>query len=175
MRDLSTTLCRGITRQVLATVPLRARLNGRPVVAGLPVPTDDLVPVAAGRPDYPFNPHRTPSPFPDRYPIVVPFGLLRAQVRVLTTEHTVCPAEDHACRGPRMPPNRHPIADGDALHPLWPQVRGRYSLQVSYASKLCTLNGYIISQQASTQHLGAVEIWPQVTRPGCRAQWVTPV
>ena len=48
MRDLSTTLCRGITRQVLATVPLRARLNGRPVVAGLPVPTDDLVPVAGG-------------------------------------------------------------------------------------------------------------------------------
>ena len=39
MRDLSTTL---------ATVPLRARLNGRPVVAGLPVPTDDLVPVAGG-------------------------------------------------------------------------------------------------------------------------------
>ena len=35
-------------RQVLATVPLRARLNGRPVVAGLPVPTDDLVPVAGG-------------------------------------------------------------------------------------------------------------------------------
>ena len=31
-----------------ATVPLRARLNGRPVVAGLPVPTDDLVPVAGG-------------------------------------------------------------------------------------------------------------------------------
>ena len=49
MRDLSTTLCRGITRQVLATVPLRARLNGRRVVAGLPVSTDDLIPVA-GRP-----------------------------------------------------------------------------------------------------------------------------
>ena len=48
MRDLSATLCRGITRQVLAAVPLRARLNGRPVVAGLPVPTDDLVPVAGG-------------------------------------------------------------------------------------------------------------------------------
>ena len=48
MRDLSTTLCRRITRQVLATVPLRVRLNGRPVVAGLPVPTDDLVPVAGG-------------------------------------------------------------------------------------------------------------------------------
>ena len=42
-RDLSATLCRGITRQVLATVPLRARLNGNPVVAGLPVPTDDLI------------------------------------------------------------------------------------------------------------------------------------
>ena len=48
MHDLATTLCRGITRQVLATVPLRARLNGRPVVAGLPVPTDDLIPVAGG-------------------------------------------------------------------------------------------------------------------------------
>ena len=48
MRDLSTTLCRGIKRQVLATVPLRARLIGRPVIAGLPVPTDDLIPVAGG-------------------------------------------------------------------------------------------------------------------------------
>ena len=48
MRDLSTTLCRGITRHVLAKVPLRARLNGRPVVAGLPVPADDIVPVAGG-------------------------------------------------------------------------------------------------------------------------------
>ena len=48
MRDLSTTLCGGITRQILATVPLRARLNGRPLFAGLPVPTDDLVPVAGG-------------------------------------------------------------------------------------------------------------------------------
>ena len=48
MCDLSTTLCRGITRQVLATVPLRACLNGRPVVAGLPVPTDDLIYVAGG-------------------------------------------------------------------------------------------------------------------------------
>ena len=48
MRDLSTTLYRGITRQVLATVPLRARLNGRPVVVALPVPTDDLIPVAGG-------------------------------------------------------------------------------------------------------------------------------
>ena len=48
MRDLSTNLCRGITRQVLAIVPLRARLNGNPVVAGLPVPTGDLIPVAGG-------------------------------------------------------------------------------------------------------------------------------
>ena len=46
IRDLSTTLCQGFTRRVLATVPLRARLNGHPVVAGLPVPTDDLIPVA---------------------------------------------------------------------------------------------------------------------------------
>ena len=48
MRDLSATLCRGITRQVLAKVPLRARMNDRAVVAGLSVPTDDLVPVAGG-------------------------------------------------------------------------------------------------------------------------------
>ena len=48
MRDLSTILCRRITRQVLAKVPLRARLNRHPVVAGLPVPTDDLNPVAGG-------------------------------------------------------------------------------------------------------------------------------
>ena len=48
MRDLSTTLCQGIARQVLATVLLCDRLNGRPVVAGLPVPTDDLVPVSGG-------------------------------------------------------------------------------------------------------------------------------
>ena len=47
MRGLASTLCRGIARQVLATVPLRALLNGRPVVAGLPV-TDDLVPVTGG-------------------------------------------------------------------------------------------------------------------------------
>ena len=48
MRDLSSTLCQGITRQVLATVPLRARLNGHPAVAGLPVLTDDMDPVAGG-------------------------------------------------------------------------------------------------------------------------------
>ena len=36
MRDLSTTLCRGISRQVLATVPLRTPLNGHPVVAEVP-------------------------------------------------------------------------------------------------------------------------------------------
>ena len=48
MRDLSTTLCRGITKKVLGTVPLRARLNGHPVVAGLPVLTDDLIIVAGG-------------------------------------------------------------------------------------------------------------------------------
>ena len=44
MRDLSTTLCRGIARQVLASAPLtlRARLDGRPVIPGRPVPTDGL-------------------------------------------------------------------------------------------------------------------------------------
>ena len=49
MRGLSTTLCREITRQVVATVLLRAHLNGHPVVTGgLPVPTDDQIPVAGG-------------------------------------------------------------------------------------------------------------------------------
>ena len=42
MRDLSTTLCRGIARQVLASAPLRVRLDGRPVLPGRPVPTDGL-------------------------------------------------------------------------------------------------------------------------------------
>ena len=48
MREVSTTLCRRIPRQAVATVPVRACLNGRPVVAGPPVPTDDLIPVAGG-------------------------------------------------------------------------------------------------------------------------------
>ena len=48
MRNLSTTLCQGMTRRVLATVPLHAHLNRHSVVAGLPVPTDDLMPVAGG-------------------------------------------------------------------------------------------------------------------------------
>ena len=50
MRDLCMTLqqCRGITRQVLAAVPLRACLHGHPVVPGLPVPTNDLNHVADG-------------------------------------------------------------------------------------------------------------------------------
>ena len=42
MRDLSTTLWRGIARQVLASAPLRARLDGRPILPGRPVPTDGL-------------------------------------------------------------------------------------------------------------------------------------
>ena len=64
MRDLSTTLCRGITRQVLAMVPLRARLNGRPVVAGLRVPTDDLIPVAGGPSRLPLQLSSTPLILP---------------------------------------------------------------------------------------------------------------
>ena len=48
MRDLSATLCRGTMWQVLVTAALRARLNGHPVVAGMPVPTDELIPVAGG-------------------------------------------------------------------------------------------------------------------------------
>ena len=40
MCGLSTTLCRGIARQVLASAPLQARLDVRPVLPGRPVPTD---------------------------------------------------------------------------------------------------------------------------------------
>ena len=49
MCDLSATLCQWVTWQVLALLPLRARLTGHLVVAGRPVLTDDLIPVA-GRP-----------------------------------------------------------------------------------------------------------------------------
>ena len=42
MRDLSTTLCCGIARQVLASAPLRTRLDGRSVLPGRPIPTDGL-------------------------------------------------------------------------------------------------------------------------------------
>ena len=42
MRDLSTTLCRGIARQVLASAPLRARLDRLPVLPGWPVQADGL-------------------------------------------------------------------------------------------------------------------------------------
>ena len=45
MRDLSTTLCRAVARQVRACAPLMARLMGKPVLAGLAVPTDDLLPL----------------------------------------------------------------------------------------------------------------------------------
>ena len=42
MRDLSTTLCRSIAWQVLASAPLRERQHGGPVRPGRPVPTDGL-------------------------------------------------------------------------------------------------------------------------------------
>ena len=42
MRGLSTTPCRGIARQVLASSPLRARLDGRPILPGRPVPSNGL-------------------------------------------------------------------------------------------------------------------------------------
>ena len=64
MSHLSTSLCCGITRQVLATVPLRARLNGHPLVAGLPVPADDLIPVAGGPPYLPHHPLSNPITLP---------------------------------------------------------------------------------------------------------------
>ena len=42
MRDLSTTLCRGIARQGIASMPLQARMHGMEVLPSLPVPTDGL-------------------------------------------------------------------------------------------------------------------------------------
>ena len=42
IRDLYTTLCRVIARQVVASSPLRARLDGRSVLPGRPIPTDGL-------------------------------------------------------------------------------------------------------------------------------------
>ena len=42
MRGLSTTLCRGVARQAIASMPLQARMDGREVFPGLPVPTDGL-------------------------------------------------------------------------------------------------------------------------------------
>eukprot|EP00892_Ulva_mutabilis_P000040 jgi/Ulvmu1/10036/UM059_0085.1 len=42
MRDLSTTLCRALARQARTAAPLRARLVGRALLPGLPVPTDGL-------------------------------------------------------------------------------------------------------------------------------------
>ena len=41
MRNVPTTLCRGIARQVFASAPLRACIS-RPVLTGQPVPTDGL-------------------------------------------------------------------------------------------------------------------------------------
>ena len=40
---LYTTLCRGVARQVIASIPLQARVAGRAVLPGLPVPTDVLL------------------------------------------------------------------------------------------------------------------------------------
>ena len=42
MRDLSTTPCRGVARQVIASMPLQAWMDGRAVLPGLTVPTDGL-------------------------------------------------------------------------------------------------------------------------------------
>ena len=42
MRDLSTTLCRGVARQVIASMPLQARMDCRAVLPGPPAPTDGL-------------------------------------------------------------------------------------------------------------------------------------
>ena len=49
VRDLTTTLCRSIERQVLAWAPLRARLGGRPVLPGRPVPTDGVASYSSER------------------------------------------------------------------------------------------------------------------------------
>ena len=42
MQYLSPTLCRGVARQVIASMPRQARMDGRAVLPGLPVPTDGL-------------------------------------------------------------------------------------------------------------------------------------
>ena len=42
MGDLSTTLCRGVARPVIPSMSLQARMDGRAVLPGLPVPTDGL-------------------------------------------------------------------------------------------------------------------------------------
>ena len=42
IRYLSTTLCRGVARQVIASMPLQARIDGRAERPGLPVPTEGL-------------------------------------------------------------------------------------------------------------------------------------
>ena len=42
MRDISTTLCRAVARQVRAAAPLQARLTGKPVLVGLTVPAGNL-------------------------------------------------------------------------------------------------------------------------------------
>ena len=87
-RDLSTTLSRGITRQVLATVLLHARLNGHPAGAGLPVATDDPIPVAGGPSSLPLHPSSNPlttpasippTPLPPIPPLHSPPPALRAE------------------------------------------------------------------------------------------------
>ena len=45
LRRLSCAMCRAVVRQVRASAPLMARLVGKPVLAGLGVPTDDLLPL----------------------------------------------------------------------------------------------------------------------------------
>ena len=45
MRDISTTLCRAVARQVCAAAPVQARFAGKAVLVGLEVPTDDLLPL----------------------------------------------------------------------------------------------------------------------------------
>ena len=42
MRDLSTTLCGGVARRVIASMSRQARMDGRAVLPGLPVPADGL-------------------------------------------------------------------------------------------------------------------------------------
>ena len=42
MCDRSTALCRSVFRQALASAPLQARLDGRPILPSRPVPADGL-------------------------------------------------------------------------------------------------------------------------------------
>ena len=45
LRDISTTLCRAVARQICAAAPVQARFAGKTVLVGLAVPTNELFPL----------------------------------------------------------------------------------------------------------------------------------